>query len=693
LAAVESQREPLDEAAVVAAVGEEMAAVLRSAHQAAQEVRHKAAADAARILDEARQKATADAAEAEAVLGEARAHVERLVAETTATATAEAAAILDSARQEAAEQVATATGEAEQRRESVAREAEQCLAGARAEAEDLLTRARAEAVALKTEAEREGRLTVDGAQAARERILADLTRRRRIATVQIEQLRAGRERLLESYAVVRRTLEEVNDEFHRADAEARAAAEEAGRQVASELGVAPGVDAVERPTTGAGDTAAEAGDTAAEAGDTAAEAGDTAAEAGDTAAEAGDTAAEAGDTAAEAGEPGDAGRVAVRPGDLPATEPAEVASGRPAGDPAGIESAGIESAGIESDGEERSGGDEGGEEGPQPDEGGGQPEGEGPAGEQSMGADPVGEGPVGEGPVGEQSMGADPAGEAAEGEDPTGGESAAGVVAGADRATPSGARPTPVAPTPLHGATGPGPVPGQGDGELSAWRDEVTGAIYADLARRLKRALQDDQNELLDRLRSGGRPVVAGTLLSPLDDSEQRYAALATPFLTRAAVEGAELAARLGGTDVGDESPPDPLDGRPELGALASSLAGEVLSPLRRRLADLLAELGDDELDAVADAIGSVFREAKARRIESAARDQVGAAFAFGTWAAVSPGARVRWVAAEDDRCADCEDNTLAGDVGAGEVFPTGQLHPPAHSGCRCLLVPAGPPD
>jgi hypothetical protein len=25
--------------------------------------------------------------------------------------------------------------------------------------------------------------------------------------------------------------------------------------------------------------------------------------------------------------------------------------------------------------------------------------------------------------------------------------------------------------------------------------------------------------------------------------------------------------------------------------------------------------------------------------------------------------------------------------VAAGEEFPTGQLHPPVHPGCRCLLV------
>jgi hypothetical protein len=24
-----------------------------------------------------------------------------------------------------------------------------------------------------------------------------------------------------------------------------------------------------------------------------------------------------------------------------------------------------------------------------------------------------------------------------------------------------------------------------------------------------------------------------------------------------------------------------------------------------------------------------------------------------------------------------------------GETFPTGQAHPPAHPGCRCLLAPA----
>ena len=98
----------------------------------------------------------------------------------------------------------------------------------------MVDKARAEADAVRAAAQQERNLTVEGAISTRERILEDLSRRRRVASVQIEQLRAGRERLLESYAVVRRTLEEVNDELNRADAEARAAADEVGRRMQRE---------------------------------------------------------------------------------------------------------------------------------------------------------------------------------------------------------------------------------------------------------------------------------------------------------------------------------------------------------------------------------------------------------------------------------------------------------------------------
>jgi hypothetical protein len=42
--------------------------------------------------------------------------------------------------------------------------------------------------------------------------------------------------------------------------------------------------------------------------------------------------------------------------------------------------------------------------------------------------------------------------------------------------------------------------------------------------------------------------------------------------------------------------------------------------------------------------------------------------------------------------CPDAEDNALAGAVAAGEAFPTGHRHPPAHPGCRCVLAVVDPP-
>ena len=75
---------------------------------------------------------------------------------------------------------------------------------------------------------------IQAAQDLRETILTDLARRRNLATVQIDQLRAGRERLLDAYLVVRRTLDEVTDELQRAGAEAKAAADAVGRQGGTE---------------------------------------------------------------------------------------------------------------------------------------------------------------------------------------------------------------------------------------------------------------------------------------------------------------------------------------------------------------------------------------------------------------------------------------------------------------------------
>ena len=114
-------------------------------------------------------------------------------------------------------------------REAHGREVELRTVVAALEAE--LAEARADATAELEEAKRRGRQMVTEAQTVRRRILEDLVRRRKVLRRQIEQLRVGRERLLEAYEVVGLTVEEATAELGVALPAAQAAAERAGRRL------------------------------------------------------------------------------------------------------------------------------------------------------------------------------------------------------------------------------------------------------------------------------------------------------------------------------------------------------------------------------------------------------------------------------------------------------------------------------
>ena len=121
---------------------------------------------------------------------------------------------------------------------------------------------------------------------------------------------------------------------------------------------------------------------------------------------------------------------------------------------------------------------------------------------------------------------------------------------------------------------------------------------------------------------------------------------------------------------------------------LARELAEALTSPLRDRIDGSLREAAGDE-EAMADGVRAVYRDWKTHRIESQARDTVIAAFNRGLFDATDPDTRLRWVVDNGGSpCPDAEDNSLAGLVVRGEPFPTGHCYPPAHPGCRCLLVP-----
>ncbi len=84
-------------------------------------------------------------------------------------------------------------------------------------------------------AKEQARLMIAEARAVRERILTDLAKRRKVAHVQLEQLRVAKEKLQESLREARRVVDDAARDLGTAEIEARLAAETAGRRVAAEV--------------------------------------------------------------------------------------------------------------------------------------------------------------------------------------------------------------------------------------------------------------------------------------------------------------------------------------------------------------------------------------------------------------------------------------------------------------------------
>ena len=219
-------------------------------------------------------------------------------------------------------------------------------------------------------------------------------------------------------------------------------------------------------------------------------------------------------------------------------------------------------------------------------------------------------------------------------------------------------------------------------------RDELLEPVDTALVRRLKRVVQDDQNSVLDALRTArGRPS-ASDVLPELADHVGRYRDVAASLLAQAAEAGSLFSS--GG-----------IRAAAAVDDIADDLAHELVAPLRDRLARAVEESGHDdageEEDAalrdsgdVVDRVNAAYREWKLQRVEPLSRHAVARAFGRAGFAATADGTQLRWVVDDEGGpCPDCDDDVLAGGLPKGEPFPTGQLHPPAHVGCRCLLVRA----
>lgn len=211
-------------------------------------------------------------------------------------------------------------------------------------------------------------------------------------------------------------------------------------------------------------------------------------------------------------------------------------------------------------------------------------------------------------------------------------------------------------------------------------RTELLGDASASAGRRIKRLLQEDQNELLDRLRTA-RASAADALL-PLEEQIERFHGGLSEILSAAFLAGRTA----GGLEGGD----------PEE-AVGSLVRKQFLVPLRSDVSRVI-EAGftaKDSAAAISERANDVFRVWKGVRTDLLGEGLVFAAFHAGVLdALVARGTeKKRWVfSPQEQDCPRgiCKVNVDGGATPTGSVFASGHNAPPAHGGCSCTVIGEG---
>ncbi|MBK5334217.1 MAG: DivIVA domain-containing protein [Ilumatobacteraceae bacterium] len=220
------------------------------------------------------------------------------------------------------------------------------------------------------------------------------------------------------------------------------------------------------------------------------------------------------------------------------------------------------------------------------------------------------------------------------------------------------------------------------DDTLFGQRDASLTPLIVTCARKLKRVLADEQNEILHTLRRTEPVRTIDTMLPWEAEQASRYAAAITSELEKAALIGAASIDQ--GT--AKEHRAD-INRAGATKAAIEALTATIVAPLRERLERAVGDAAGDNED-LANMVRGLYREWKTQRIDEHLDDVARAAFGRGALAAVVPGTKVCWmVDPHGPACPDAEDNALAGEVAAGQPFPTGHTCAPAHEGCRCMLA------
>ena len=211
-------------------------------------------------------------------------------------------------------------------------------------------------------------------------------------------------------------------------------------------------------------------------------------------------------------------------------------------------------------------------------------------------------------------------------------------------------------------------------------RDAALAPVIVAMSRKLKRVLADEQNEVLDILRGKLSVKTLDAIVGPKADHSARMIEALEASLKASALAGAKSL-----SDAADKDLEKMV--ATQMAAINEYVVATVVVPLRERLSRSISQASGDNAE-LTSLVRLVYREWKNQHVDTQVDNIAQTSFGRGAFAALTPGTKVCWkVDPNGPACADAEDNSLAGFVGAGEAFPTGHTHAPAHAGCRCALV------
>lgn len=219
------------------------------------------------------------------------------------------------------------------------------------------------------------------------------------------------------------------------------------------------------------------------------------------------------------------------------------------------------------------------------------------------------------------------------------------------------------------------------DPALFTARDESLSSIVSSMARKMKRVLADEQNDVLQHLKAKKSSLEMDAFLGSVAEHAQRYVTAVTEELMTAAGAGAKSVKTSGGSS-------RRITQKAITEHVASSIAEGFIAKFREDTRIAIGEAEGDR-DILSGLMRDVYRAWKMELLDLNVDDVANCAYGKGGFLALEPGAQISWMVDPNSPCcSECEDNSLAGALSKGSEFPTGHTFAPAHSGCRCLVHP-----